>query len=77
MANRLRLSRSQIAAIVGNDPEAIKQFETLFSGFNQMTASNVSLDSDISAARSVANGANIRASRIEGQSLQVMTWLGL
>lgn len=27
----LRLSRQQIAAIVGNDPEAIKQFETLFS----------------------------------------------
>lgn len=30
MVDRLRLSRSQIAKIVGNDPEAIKQFERLF-----------------------------------------------
>lgn len=30
MVDRLRLSRSQIAKIVGNDPEAIKQFEKLF-----------------------------------------------
>lgn len=29
--NNLRLSRAQIAQIVGNDPEAIKQFEKLFS----------------------------------------------
>ena len=77
MANKLRLSRSQIAAIVGNDPEAIKQLEKLFSGFNEMTTNNAGFDDDISAARSVANGANIRAIRIEGQSLQVMAWLGL
>lgn len=31
MVNRLRLSRSQIAKIMGNDPEAIKQFERLFA----------------------------------------------
>ena len=31
MVNTLRLSRSQIAKIVGNDPEAIKQFEKLFA----------------------------------------------
>lgn len=30
MVDRLRLSRAQIAKIVGNDPEAIKQFEKLF-----------------------------------------------
>lgn len=30
MVDRLRLSRSQIAKIVGNDPDAIKQFEKLF-----------------------------------------------
>lgn len=31
MANALRLSRNQIAQIVGNDPEATKQFERLFA----------------------------------------------
>ncbi len=31
MVDRLRLSRAQIAKIVGNDPEAIKQFEALFA----------------------------------------------
>lgn len=31
MVNTLRLSRSQIAKIVGNDPEAIKQFEKPFA----------------------------------------------
>ena len=31
MVGNLRLSRSQIAQIVGNDPEAIKQFESLIA----------------------------------------------
>lgn len=31
MVDRLRLSRAQIAAFVGNDPEAIRQIEKLFS----------------------------------------------
>lgn len=44
MVGRLNLSRSQIAQIVGNDPEAIRQFEKLFaqgdsaaSSFNDVT----------------------------------------
>ncbi len=39
---RLRLTRDQIAKIVGNDPEAIKQFERLFSSVNEISNSTLS-----------------------------------
>ncbi len=34
MVDKLRLNRDQIARIVGNDPEAIRQFEKLFAASN-------------------------------------------
>lgn len=45
MVARLNLSRSQIAQIVGNDPEAIKQFERLFAqgDSNETSFQDVSL----------------------------------
>lgn len=39
MVTRLNLSRSQIAQIVGNDPEAIRQFEKLFAQGDSNTTS--------------------------------------
>ena len=54
MVARLNLSRSQIAQIVGNDPEAIKQFERLFA---QGDTNVISLD-DVSLS---AGGADAKA----------------
>ena len=56
MANRLRLSRSQIASIVGNDPEAIKQFETLFA-IGNMANDAVGGDDTASAAMALGHSA--------------------
>lgn len=47
-----RLSRAQIAKIVGNDPEAIKQFERLFT---QSDAQTAGID-DVAIAAGVADG---------------------
>lgn len=53
MVDRLRLSRNQIARFVGNDPEAIKAIESLFT---QQAASDVSFqDVDVSAGIANAN----------------------
>jgi hypothetical protein len=54
MVGKLRLSRNQIAQIVGNDPEAIKQFEQLFSGTETSAV-------QIEDAFSVATGADATA----------------
>lgn len=51
MVNSFRLSRQQIAKIVGNDPEAIKQFEKLFS-VNQEYFQSGEVDSAIIEAGS-------------------------
>lgn len=53
----LRLSRQQIAAIVGNDPEAIKQFETLFS-LNQTYLNDGAVDESILDAGNASAAAN-------------------
>lgn len=52
MVDRLRLSRAQIAKIVGGDPEAIRQFEKLFAMGDGMDASL----SDIALAAGAADG---------------------
>lgn len=51
VSNSFRLSRQQIAKIVGNDPEAIKQFEKLFS-VNQEYFQSGEVDSTIIEAGS-------------------------
>lgn len=60
MTSKIRLSRKQIAAIVGNDPEAIKQFEKLFemadsspdlTVFDSIEARISSLSAQLSAAQ--------------------------
>jgi len=64
MVGTLRLSRSQIAQIVGNDPEAIRQFENLFAF--QETAINdaQSLSINVGAADNKANEALAQLQRI-------------
>lgn len=56
MVNSFRLSRQQIAKIVGNDPEAIKQFEKLFS-VNQEYFQSGEVDSTIIEAGSAGAAA--------------------
>lgn len=56
MVDRLRLSRAQIAAFVGNDPEAIRQIEKLFS-----TA--VSQETGIDEVAVIAGTADSKASQ--------------
>jgi 4-hydroxyphenylpyruvate dioxygenase-like putative hemolysin len=58
---QLRLNRNQIAAIVGNDPDAVRQFEALFANIN--TAINeLSIQVDqIAAAQAAADAANAAA----------------
>lgn len=58
---QLRLNRNQIAAIVGNDPDAVRQFEALFANLN--TAINelaIQVD-QIAAAQAAADAANAAA----------------
>jgi hypothetical protein len=58
---QLRLNRSQIAAIVGDDPDAVRQFEALFANIN--TAINelaIQVD-QIAAAQAAADAANAAA----------------
>lgn len=58
---QLRLNRNQIAAIVGNDPDAVRQFEALFANIN--TAINeLSIQvNQIAAAQAAADAANAAA----------------
>jgi hypothetical protein len=58
---QLRLTRNQIAAIVGDDPDAVRQFEALFRNIN--TAINeLSVQVDqIAAAQAAADAANAAA----------------
>lgn len=64
MVGQLRLSRSQIARFVGNDPEAIKAIEGLFS--QQVTNDTSFQDVDVSAgvANASANDALAQLQRI-------------
>lgn len=64
MVDRLRLSRAQIAKIVGNDPEAIKQFETLFSLRENTTSSEQDVSLAADAASATANQAVAELSRV-------------
>jgi hypothetical protein len=58
---QLRLNRNQIAAIVGNDPDAVRQFEALFSNINAaITELSVQVD-QIAAAQAAADAANAAA----------------
>jgi hypothetical protein len=52
--NNLRLSRAQIAKIVGNDPEAIKQFEKLFTLNQDYLVSGAVDDTTIDAGNALA-----------------------
>lgn len=52
--NNLRLSRAQIAKIVGNDPEAIKQFEKLFTLNQDYLVSGAVDDSALEAGTALA-----------------------
>lgn len=52
----LRLSRQQIAKIVGNDPEAIKQFERLFSNNREYIDSGNVDGSILEAGSGIATG---------------------
>ncbi len=58
---QLRLNRNQIAAIVGNDPDAVRQFEALFSNLNSaITELAVQVD-QIAAAQAAADAADAAA----------------
>ncbi len=60
-AQQLRLNRNQIAAIVGNDPDAVRQFEALFAGLNgAITEIAIQVD-QIAAAQAAAAAANAAA----------------
>jgi hypothetical protein len=52
--NNLRLSRAQIAKIVGNDPEAIKQFEKLFTLNQDYLVSGAVDDTTIDSGNALA-----------------------
>lgn len=64
MVGTLRLSRSQIAQIVGNDPEAIRQFEKLFAFQETAISDAQSLSLDVGAADNKANEALAQLHRI-------------
>lgn len=49
MVERISLTRSQIAAFVGNDPKAIKQFEQTFQKLNETLLDVLSIQTDIAA----------------------------
>lgn len=58
---QLRLTRNQIAAIVGNDPDAVRQFEQLFTNINAaITELGVQVD-QIAAAQAAADAADAAA----------------
>lgn len=72
MVDKLRLSRSQLARIVGNDPEAIRQFELLFSdnGINTVLIEEVAIAAANAAAAAnrandLADGLNDRVAFLE------------
>lgn len=66
----LRLSRQQIAAIVGNDPEAIKQFETLFS-LNQTYLNDGAVDESILDAGNASATANEALGLVSGLEARI------
>lgn len=49
MVERVTLTRSQIAAFVGNDPKAIKQIEQLFAALNSVSLDVLTIEADITA----------------------------
>jgi hypothetical protein len=58
---QLRLNRNQIAAIVGDDPDAVRQFEALFANINTAISElRVQVD-EIAAAQAAAAAANTAA----------------
>ncbi len=58
---QLRLTRNQIAAIVGNDPDAVRQFEALFQNINAaITELTIQVD-QIAAAQAAADAADAAA----------------
>lgn len=61
MVARLSLSRSQIANIVGNDPEAIKQLEKTFDGVNNLVVDITTIEGQIATlnARNMIAGAGL------------------
>lgn len=64
MVDKLRLNRNQIARIVGNDPEAIRQFENLFAA-SDFTASELEIVSIAAgSAMAAANRANVMADNL-------------
>ena len=58
---QLRLNRNQIAAIVGNDPDAVRQFEALFANINAAINELAVQVDQIAAAQAAADAANAAA----------------
>ncbi len=54
---QLRLTRNQIAAIVGNDPDAVRQFEALFQNINAAITELTIQVGQIAAAQAAADAA--------------------
>lgn len=71
MVGRISLTRSQIAAFVGNDPKAIKQFEQTFQKLNETLLDVLSIQTDITALENrnliagdgLTGGGNLTADR--------------
>lgn len=71
MVERISLTRSQIAAFVGNDPKAIKQFEQTFQKLNETLLDVLSIQTDITALENrnliagdgLTGGGNLTADR--------------
>ena len=52
MVDRINLTRNQIAAFVGNDPKAIKQFEQTFNKLNNLLIDFTTIQADLDALES-------------------------
>ncbi len=60
-SQQLKLTRNQIAAIVGNDPDAVRQFEALFSNLNSAINELAVQVDQIAAAQAAADAADAAA----------------
>lgn len=71
MADRLNLTREQLALITGGDPKAIKQFEKLFGASNLTVEQVQELYVEAALAQSAANEALAQLTRI-ANALEVL-----